>query len=78
MLLASVFFSGMVLPVEEFALPVQAAAHVLPVTNGIRLLQDIMLRGGTYAPWYLGILAGVGVALFLIAALLLRRSLNRA
>jgi ABC-2 type transport system permease protein len=75
-LLASVFFSGMVLPVEEFAGPVQVGAHVLPVTNGIRMLQDVMLRGGTYAPWHLGVLAGVGVVLFVIAALLLRRSLR--
>ena len=75
-LLASVFFSGLVLPVEEFAPFVQIGAHVLPVTNGIRLLQDVMLRGGTYAPQHLAILAGVGVALFLLAAFLLRRTLR--
>ena len=76
-LLASVFFSGLVLPVDEFALPVQIGSHVLPVTNGIRLLQDIMLRGGTYAAHHLAILAGVGAALFVIAGVLLRRSLSR-
>ena len=77
-LLASVFFSGLVLPVDEFARPVQVAAHALPVTNGIRLLQDIMLRGGTYASHHLAILAGVGAVLFVIAAIFLRRSLSRA
>jgi ABC-2 type transport system permease protein len=76
-LLASVFFSGFVLPVEEFRPEVRTAAYLLPVTNGIRLLQDIMLRGATHSLWQLGLLAGVGLALFLLTALLLRRSMAR-
>jgi ABC-2 type transport system permease protein len=44
-LLASVFFSGFVLSIDEFAPPVRALAYTLPVTHGIRLLQDLMLRG---------------------------------
>lgn len=77
-LLASVFFSGFVLPIEEFAPPVRLAAYALPVTNGIRLFQDVMLRGGSYAGWHIFVLAGVGIGLFLLTALLLRRSMNRA
>ena len=45
LLLASVFFSGFVLPVHEFAWFLQIVAYALPVTHGIRLLQDEMLRG---------------------------------
>ncbi|CAN5437072.1 ABC transporter permease [soil metagenome] len=76
-LLASVFFSGFVLPVDEFRPEVRYAAYALPVTHGIRLLQDVMLRGGTYAIWQLAVLTGVGVVLFLITAFLLRRSMAR-
>ena len=38
LLLASVFFSGFVLPVSEFREGVQIAAYALPVTHGIQLL----------------------------------------
>ena len=76
-LLASVFFSGFVLPVAEFRDEVRYASYMLPVTHGIRLLQDVMLRGGTFALWQLGVLAALGVALFLITAILLRRSMAR-
>jgi ABC-2 type transport system permease protein len=72
-LLASVFFSGFVLPVDEFRTQVQWASYALPVTHGIQLLQDVMLRGSTAAWWQLGVLALVAVVMFLLTALLLRR-----
>jgi ABC-2 type transport system permease protein len=77
-LLASVFFSGFVLPLDEFFPQVRYLAYALPVTHGIRLLQDFMLRGGTYAVWQVWALALVGVVLFLITGLSLRRSMARA
>jgi ABC-2 type transport system permease protein len=77
-LLASVFFSGFVLPLDEFFPQVRYVAYALPVTHGIRLLQDFMLRGGTYALWQVWALALVGVVLFLITGLSLRRSMARA
>ena len=51
LLLASVFFSGFVLAISEFTEPVRVLAYLLPVTHGIRLMQDIMLRGGTTQTW---------------------------
>jgi ABC-2 type transport system permease protein len=72
-LIASVFFSGFVLPVHEFSAGVQLGAYALPVTHGIRLLQDVMLRGSTYAWWQLAVLAGLGVLLLLLTAVMLRR-----
>ena len=51
LLLASVFFSGFVLAISEFTEPVRVLAYMLPVTHGIRLMQDIMLRGGTTQTW---------------------------
>ncbi|HLY12846.1 MAG TPA: ABC transporter permease [Candidatus Limnocylindrales bacterium] len=55
-LLASVFFSGFLLDVQQFVPVVQGLGDLLPATHGIRLLQDLMLRGappsrGTSSPW---------------------------
>ncbi|MDQ3881410.1 MAG: ABC transporter permease [Chloroflexota bacterium] len=77
LLLASVFFSGLVLPAEEFVPQVRAVAYLLPVTHGIRLLQDLMLRGGTNAGWEVSVLAAIGVVLFLLTAVRLRALLAR-
>jgi ABC-2 type transport system permease protein len=78
MLLASVFFSGFVLPVHEFAWFLQLVAYALPVTHGIRLLQDEMLRGTTVAWWQLGVLAGIGLVMLVSTTILLRRQLRQA
>jgi ABC-2 type transport system permease protein len=77
-LLASVFFSGFVLPIEEFTPGVRTAAYALPVTHGIRLTQDLMLRGWTNAGWQVVALAGIGAVLLLTTWVLLRRSMTRA
>lgn len=77
-LLASVFFSGFVLPLDQFITPLRIAAYMLPVTHGIQLLQDFMLRGGTNVPWELGALAAIGVVLFLLSSLTVRRNLRSA
>lgn len=75
-LLASMFFSGFVLRVDEFTEPVQAVAQALPVTHGIRLLQDLMLRGGIIHVWQLGALAAIAAILLLTSSLLLRREMR--
>ncbi len=74
-LLASVFFSGFVLPLEEFLPAARWFAYTIPVTHGIRLLQDTMLRGFTNAPWELAALGGIGLVLFLATSLTIRRSM---
>lgn len=75
-LLASVFLSGFVLPLDQFSQPVQWVGYLLPVTYGIRLLQDIMLRGATNVVWEFWTLVGFGTALFLVTGLTLRRNLS--
>ncbi len=75
LLLASVFLSGFVLPLEQFSAPVRYVGYGFPVTYGIRLLQDLMLRGGTNALWQFWALAGFGVVLMLATVLTLRRNL---
>jgi ABC-2 type transport system permease protein len=78
LLLASVFFSGFVLPVHEFRQGVQYGAYVLPVTHGIRLLQDFMLRGDTTSWWQLGALAALALGFLILTVVLLRRTLHSA
>lgn len=77
-LLASVFFSGFVLPLDEFLPVARYAAYALPVTHGIRLLQDLMLRGDTVSEWQGFALAAIGLVLFLATSLTLRRNLATA
>jgi ABC-2 type transport system permease protein len=77
-LLASVFFSGFVLPVDEFVAGVRYFAYALPVTHGIETLQEAMLRGTVRSGWMLWSLAGIGVTLYLVSLLRLRRIVRRA
>lgn len=77
-LLASVFFSGFVLPVSDFAEWTQYIAYALPVTHGIATLQEHMLRGVVTDPWMLGALAIIGAVLYVGSLLRLRRVLRTA
>jgi ABC-2 type transport system permease protein len=77
-LLASMFFSGFVLRIDEFTPVVHTATYALPVTHGIRLLQDLMLRGGTSVPWEIGALAAIAAILLVVSWLLLRREMRPA
>ena len=77
-LLASVFFSGFVLPVTDFAPWAQYLAYALPVTHGIATLQEHMLRGVVSETWMLGALAAIGLVLYVISLLRLRRVLRTA
>jgi ABC-2 type transport system permease protein len=76
-LLASVFFSGFVLPLDEFSAPVQWFAYLLPVTHGIQLFQDFMLRGRTNSDWEIAALGVMGAVLFLATAISLQRAMSR-
>jgi ABC-2 type transport system permease protein len=77
-LLASVFFSGFVLPVSDFAEWTQYIAYTLPVTHGIATLQDHMLRGAVASPWMLWALLGIGAILYLGSLMRLRRIIRTA
>jgi ABC-2 type transport system permease protein len=75
-LLASVFFSGFVLPVADFARWTQVIAYSLPVTHGISLLQEHMLRGEVRDTWMIVVLAAIGLVLYVGSLLRMRRVLK--
>lgn len=77
LLLASVFFSGFFLDLRLMWEPIRAVSWALPATFGIRMLHNVMLRGYTLDPQLIAGLLGIGVALFLLVWLLLRRQLSR-
>jgi ABC-2 type transport system permease protein len=78
LLLASVFFSGFVLAINEFTEPVRTMIYALPVANGIRLLGDFMFRGGTIVGWQIGLMAGLAAVYIFLSWLILRRVIARA
>jgi ABC-2 type transport system permease protein len=77
-LLASVFFSGFVLEIDEFSEPVKSLTAILPVRHGIRLIGDVMLRGSTDATWQIGALAVLAIGFTAAGWILLRRAMRSA
>lgn len=76
LLLASIFFSGFFMDLRMMRESITVLAWSLPATYGIRMLQDIMLRGSSLPlQVFLG-LAGIGVVLFLINWMLLRKKME--
>ena len=78
LLLASVFFSGFVLAIDQFSEPVKSLTQLLPVTHGIRLISDVMMRGEAESISALGVLGGLALAFIGIAWLLVRRAMRSA
>jgi len=72
-LIATVFFSGFIVPQDTLAWPVRGIAYLLPATYAIRALQDIMLRGILREPLDLIVLGSVAAACFLLTVQLFRR-----
>jgi ABC-2 type transport system permease protein len=77
-LLAGLFFGGFFLDLDGLLYPVKALSWLLPVTYGIRLLQDVMLRGIDPAPVDIAGLVGLVVVYGGLAIWLLRRQLRFA
>jgi ABC-2 type transport system permease protein len=77
-LLASVFFGGFFLPLEQLFPWVRVLSFVLPVTYGAIDLREVMLRGlAPELPYLLGPLA-LGLLFYIAATLGLRRQMQRA
>jgi ABC-2 type transport system permease protein len=78
LLLASVFFGGLIIAIDEFSPPVQVATALLPVSHGTRLIEDLMLRGSIPNPWPIVALAAMAVFWGGLAWIRLRHELRRA
>jgi ABC-2 type transport system permease protein len=76
LLLASIFFSGFFLDLRLMREPVTILAWSLPATYGIRMLQDVMLRGASISPTIFQGIALIGVGFFLVDWLLLKRKME--
>jgi len=75
-LLAGLFFSGFILPIDGLHYPIKAISYLLPVTYGIAGLQDIMLRGEQPPTTLLAGLGALVVGYGLLAVIGLRRRLR--
>jgi ABC-2 type transport system permease protein len=76
-LLMSIFFSGFFLDLRLLREPMPILAWALPATYGIRMLQDIVLRGHSIPLLLFAGLAGIGLGLFLINLLLLKSKMEK-
>jgi ABC-2 type transport system permease protein len=76
LMLASIFFSGFFLDLRLMQAPITYLAWSLPATYGIRMLQDVMLRGTAVPTLVIGGLAAIGVVLFVVDWRLLRRRME--
>jgi len=72
-LLASIFFGGFFLPLQNFWQPILILSYALPLTHGIIGLQDIMLKGTQPAEFYWIVLGVIAAVTFFSVNLLLRR-----
>jgi ABC-2 type transport system permease protein len=75
-LLTSVFFGGFALNLDQFAEPIRVLSNILPVTHGIKLTQELFLRGELREAWRLEVLALMGIGFFVFAWLFSRRSVR--
>jgi ABC-2 type transport system permease protein len=75
-LLAAVFFSGLIVTLDRIAWPMRAVSLALPSTYAIRTAQDVMLRGVLRHPEDLLVLAAAAFVLYLLTIIALRRQLR--
>lgn len=77
-LLSSIFFTGFILPLNQFAGYIRTISYVLPITFAANLLQNIMLDDQPLNYWYLLVLFGMGTIYLVLGRLLYQRQFNVA
>jgi ABC-2 type transport system permease protein len=73
LLLASIFFSGFFLDLRLMWEPMKIFSYMLPATYGIQIMHDVMLRGLSLPAIITGGLGLIGLVMFLLDWLILRR-----
>jgi ABC-2 type transport system permease protein len=76
LLLASIFFSGFFLDLRLMWEPMKMFSYILPATYGINIMHDVMLRGLPLPFQYIGGLALIGLILFIVDWMILRRMMQ--
>jgi ABC-type polysaccharide/polyol phosphate export permease len=76
LLLTSIFFSGFFLDLRLLWEPMRPLAWSLPATYGIRMMQDVMLRGYPLPLLVFQGISAIGIVLFLINYYLLRKRMD--
>ena len=56
--------------------PFRAISWLLPATYGIDMLKDVMLRGNAFSPGLMIAISAIGLGLFIVNWLLLRKFMN--
>lgn len=78
MLLLSIFFSGFFLPLENFWPAIRGVAYLLPLTHGIVIFQDLLLRGRLPEQLPLLVLTTMAFVLFIVTQVVLVLQLRRS
>jgi ABC-2 type transport system permease protein len=72
-LLGSIFFSGLFVPLEDFVIPLRAVSYSLPITYGMEGLRQVVLRGERPDPLSLSAMVSWAVLLGGLTMRLFRR-----
>ena len=73
LLLASIFFSGFFLQLYQLKWPAQIISWMLPATYGVKMFQDIMLRGIQPQVWLFWVSGSLAIVLFIVNWIRLHR-----
>lgn len=76
LLLASIFFSGFFLNLNEMWPPIRNFSYILPATYGIHILHEVMLRGHPLPILYIIGITGIGVIPFFLDWFILHRKMS--
>ena len=76
LLLASIFFSGFFLNLNEMWPPLRNFSYILPATYGIHILHEVMQRGHPLPILYIIGITGIGVILFFLDWFILHRKMS--
>lgn len=77
-LLVSIFFTGLILPIDQLIPPVRVISYLVPATFGIAAFHDVMFRGLPPDPLLLAGLAGYTLVVFAASWLVVRRHVRSA
>ncbi len=77
-LLVSIFFTGLILPIEQLIPPVRVVSYLVPGTYGIAALHDVMFRDLRPSALMLGGLLLYSIVVFIMSWFVMRRHVQRS